>query len=164
MLLIGAVAVAAFGLGRDTIDGWQWATILDRVLHQRRDQRILRGFARGFPAYARATGTGFVLGVGRLVRPAARSSPARCSAALGNDQLLTVSAIMAMGSVVFAGAVPDAAGTRWRRPWRGTPRPKRRPSRGRPRPLSWAGERGCADAPLGASRIVCTLNYFEDRP
>jgi MFS family permease len=57
-------------------------------------------FARGFPAYARATGTGFALGVGRL---GAAGSPLLAGTLfgwLGDDQLLTVSIIMAMGSVV----------------------------------------------------------------
>ncbi|MBS1240044.1 MAG: transporter, partial [Proteobacteria bacterium] len=57
-------------------------------------------FARGFPAYARATGTGFVLGIGRL---GAAGSPLIAGALfgwLGNDQLLVVSLIMAMGSIV----------------------------------------------------------------
>ena len=66
MLLIGAVAVASFGLGRDTLDGWQWATILTGFFTNAAISGYYAAFARGFPAYARATGTGFVLGVGRL--------------------------------------------------------------------------------------------------
>ena len=99
-LLIGAVAVAAFGLGRDTIDGWQWATILTGFFTNAAISGYYAAYARGFPAYARATGTGFVLGVGRL---GAAGSPIIAGALftwLGNDELLTVSIIMAMGSVV----------------------------------------------------------------
>jgi MFS family permease len=100
MLLIGTVAVAAFGLGRDTIDGWQWATILTGFFTNAAISGYYAAFARGFPAYARATGTGFVLGIGRL---GAAGSPIIAGALftwLGNDHLLTVSIIMAMGSVV----------------------------------------------------------------
>ena len=57
-------------------------------------------YARGFPAYARATGTGFVLGVGRLGAAGSPIIAGFLFTALGNDQLLTVSIIMAMGSVI----------------------------------------------------------------
>ncbi|TIX49847.1 MFS transporter [Alteraurantiacibacter aquimixticola] len=99
MLLIGSVAVAAFGLGRETLDGWQWATILTGFFTNAAISGYYAAFARGFPAYARATGTGFVLGIGRL---GAAGSPIIAGALftiLGNDELLTVSIIMAMGSV-----------------------------------------------------------------
>ena len=102
-LLIGAVAVAAFGLGRDTIDGWQWATILTGFFTNAAISGYYAAYARGFPAYARATGTGFVLGVGRL---GAAGSPIIAGALftwLGNDELLTVSSIMSIGAIVGAG-------------------------------------------------------------
>ena len=100
MLLIGAVAVAAFGLGRETLDGWQWATILTGFFTNAAISGYYAAFARGFPAYARATGTGFVLDIGRL---GAAGSPIIAGALftlLGNSELLTVSVIMAMGSVI----------------------------------------------------------------
>jgi benzoate transport len=100
MLLIGAGAVVLFGLGRDTLDGWQWATIITGFFTNAAISGYYAAFARGFPAHARATGTGFVLGIGRL---GAAGSPIIAGALftwLGNDQLLTVSAIMAMGSIV----------------------------------------------------------------
>jgi benzoate transport len=99
MLLIGAGAVVLFGLGRDTLDGWQWATIITGFFTNAAISGYYAAFARGFPAHARATGTGFVLGIGRL---GAAGSPIIAGALftwLGNDQLLTVSAIMAMGSI-----------------------------------------------------------------
>jgi MFS family permease len=99
-LAIGAAAVAAFGLGRDTIEGWQWATIMTGFFTNAAISGYYAAYARGFPAYARATGTGFVLGVGRF---GAAGSPLIAGALftwLGNDQLQTVSIIMAMGSVV----------------------------------------------------------------
>lgn len=100
MLLIGAMAVAVFGLGRETIDGWRWATVLTGFFTNAAISGYYAAFARGFPAYARATGTGFVLGIGRL---GAAGSPIIAGALftlLGNDELLTVSVIMAMGSVI----------------------------------------------------------------
>jgi len=98
-LLIGSVMVASFGLGRGTLGAWQWATILSGFFTNAAISGYYAAFARGFPAYARATGTGFVLGVGRL---GAAGSPIIAGALftwLGNDELLTVSAIMAMGSI-----------------------------------------------------------------
>lgn len=100
MLLIGAVAVGSFGLGRETLSGWQWATIFTGFFTNAAISGYYAAFARGFPAYARATGTGFVLGVGRL---GAAGSPIIAGALftlLGNSELLTVSIIMAMGSVI----------------------------------------------------------------
>ncbi|WP_427967701.1 MFS transporter [Altererythrobacter sp.] len=99
MLLIGAVMVGAFGLGRETLSGWQWATILTGFFTNAAISGYYAAFARGFPAYARATGTGFVLGVGRF---GAAGSPLIAGALftwLGNDELLTVSCIMATGSI-----------------------------------------------------------------
>lgn len=99
MLLIGSVAVASFGMGRETLSAWQWATIITGFFTNAAISGFYAAFARGFPTHARATGTGFALGVGRL---GAAGSPLLAGALfswLGNDQLLTVSAIMASGSV-----------------------------------------------------------------
>lgn len=100
MLLIGALMVAWFGTGRDTLDAWQWATMIAGFFTNAAISGYYAAFARGFPAYARATGTGFALGVGRL---GAAGSPLLAGTLfgwLGDDQLLTVSIIMALGSVV----------------------------------------------------------------
>ena len=100
MLLIGAMMVAWFGTGRETLTAWQYATMIAGFFTNAAISGYYAAFARGFPAYARATGTGFALGVGRL---GAAGSPLLAGALfgwLGDDQLLTVSIIMAMGSVV----------------------------------------------------------------
>ncbi|KPF91353.1 MFS transporter [Novosphingobium sp. AAP83] len=100
MLLIGAMMVAYFGTGRDTLKAWQMATMIAGFFTNAAISGYYAAFARGFPAYARATGTGFALGVGRL---GAAGSPLLAGTLfgwLGDDQLLTVSIIMAMGSVV----------------------------------------------------------------
>jgi len=100
MLLIGSVAVASFGLGRESLSAWQWATIITGFFTNAAISGFYAAFARGFPAHARGTGTGFALGVGRL---GAAGSPILAGALftwLGNDQLLTVSAIMGIGSLL----------------------------------------------------------------
>jgi len=100
MLLVGSVAVASFGLGRESLSAWQWATIITGFFTNAAISGFYAAFARGFPTHARGTGTGFALGVGRL---GAAGSPLLAGALftwLGNDQLMTVSAIMASGSVV----------------------------------------------------------------
>jgi MFS family permease len=100
MLLIGSVAVAAFGLGRETLDGWQWATVLTGFFTNAAISGYYAAFARGFPAHARATGTGFVLGVGRLGAAGSPIIAGFLFTLLGNDELLAVSTIMAMGSLI----------------------------------------------------------------
>lgn len=100
MLLIGAMMVIHFGTGRDTLKAWQMATMIAGFFTNAAISGYYAAFARGFPAYVRATGTGFALGVGRL---GAAGSPLLAGTLfgwLGDDQLLTVSIIMAMGSVV----------------------------------------------------------------
>jgi MFS family permease len=99
-LLIGAAAVASFGLGRETLSAWQWATILTGFFTNAAISGYYAAFARGFPAHARATGTGFVLGVGRLGAAGSPLIAGTLFTWLGNDELLTVSIVMAMGSVV----------------------------------------------------------------
>ncbi|MFV0644753.1 MAG: MFS transporter [Sphingomonadaceae bacterium] len=102
ILLIGAASVSAFGLGQDTLWGWRSAACAAMFFTNAAIVGFYAAFALGFPAYARATGTGFVLSIGRL---GAASSPIIAGYlfdALGNDQLFTVSTIMAMGSVAAA--------------------------------------------------------------
>ena len=99
MLLVGSIGVASFGFGRETLSAWQWATILAGFFTNAAISGFYAAFARGFPTHARGSGTGFALGVGRL---GAAGSPLIAGALftwLGNDQLLTVSSIMALGSV-----------------------------------------------------------------
>lgn len=102
MLVLGSLGVIAFGMGRETIEGWRWATVTTGFFTNAAIVGYYAAFALGFPAYARATGTGFVLGVGRL---GAASSPIIAGflfKRFGNDELLVVSTIMAMGSIASA--------------------------------------------------------------
>ena len=100
MLFIGSLAVVAFGMGKDSLAGWRMATLLTGFFTNAAITGYYAGFARGFPAHARATGTGFVLGVGRLGAAGSPIIAGTLFTWLGDDALLTVSAIMAMGSII----------------------------------------------------------------
>ena len=102
MLILAAVAVAAFGIAKDTLWGWRMATFLTGFTTNAAIVGYYAAYARGFPAYARATGTGFVLGVGRLGAAGAPVFAGFLFTILGNDQLLPVSVIMAAGSLIAA--------------------------------------------------------------
>lgn len=102
MLLLGAAAVAAFGFPKDSLWGWRMATFVTGFFTNAAIVGYYSAYARGFPAYARATGTGLVLGVGRLGAAGSPILAGLLFAGLGKEQLITVSVIMAMGSVVAA--------------------------------------------------------------
>lgn len=102
MLLLGSAAVAAFGLGRETLEGWRWATVATGFFTNAAIVGYYAAFALGFPAYARATGTGFVLGIGRLGAAGSPIIAGFLFKLLGNDELLAVSVIMALGSIISA--------------------------------------------------------------
>jgi predicted MFS family arabinose efflux permease len=102
MLLLGSVMVVFFGMGRDSLEGWRWATLVCGFCTNAAIVGYYAAYAIGFPAHVRATGTGFVLGIGRL---GAATSPIMAGALFdhfGKSDLITVSAIMAMGSVLSA--------------------------------------------------------------
>jgi hypothetical protein len=70
-------------------------------------------FARGFPAYARASGTGFALGIGRAGAAGSPLLAGLLFTVLGNGQLLVVSIIMCVGSlagIVLLWMLPDTDG------------------------------------------------------
>jgi benzoate transport len=71
-MILGVVAVVYFGMGHDTLTFWRVSTFLQMFFLNAAIVGYYAAFARGFPAYARATGTGFALGVGRA---GAASSP-----------------------------------------------------------------------------------------
>ncbi len=101
--VLGSLAVAAFGVGSDTLWGWRVATFLTMFFLNAAIVGYYAAFARGFPAYARATGTGFVLGVGRAGAAGSPIIAGFLFTWLGNDQLLTVSSVMAIGAILGAG-------------------------------------------------------------
>jgi MFS family permease len=105
--VLGSAAVAAFGIGSDSLWGWRVATFLTMFFLNAAIVGYYAAFARGFPAFARATGTGFVLGVGRAGAAGSPIIAGFLFTALGggNQHLLTVSSIMAIGSIIGAGLV-----------------------------------------------------------
>jgi MFS family permease len=99
-LILGVIAVVWFGMGHDTLNGWRLATFLQMFFLNAAIVGYYAAFARGFPAYARASGTGFALGIGRA---GAAGSPILAGflfTLLGNHELLTVSIIMTVGSII----------------------------------------------------------------
>jgi benzoate transport len=108
-MVLGVVAVAYFGMGHDTLTFWRLSTFLQMFFLNAAIVGYYAAFARGFPAYARATGTGFALGIGRA---GAAGSPiiagylfttlggANVAAGHLNDHLLPVSLVMTAGSLV----------------------------------------------------------------
>lgn len=101
MLVGGAIAVVAFGFGRETLDGWKMAVFCTGFTTNAAIVGFYSLFAKGFPTHVRATGTGFAIGAGRI---GAAGSPILAGvlftqAGLG---LMGVSLVMAMGSVVAA--------------------------------------------------------------
>jgi len=100
--LLGVVAVAWFGMGHATLGQWRLAGFFTMFFLNAAIVGYYAAFARGFPAYARATGTGFVLGVGRAGAAGSPIIAGFLFKALGNDQLLVVSLIMCIGAVLGA--------------------------------------------------------------
>jgi MFS family permease len=99
-MLLGCGAVAYFGMGHDTLAGWRFSAFLVMFFLNAAIVGYYAAFARGFPAYARGSGTGFALGVGR---GGAAGSPILAGFLftwLGNNELLTVSVIMTVGSIL----------------------------------------------------------------
>jgi MFS family permease len=98
--LLGCAAVVYFGMGHETLAGWRFSAFLVMFFLNAAIVGYYAAFARGFPAYARGSGTGFALGVGRA---GAAGSPILAGFLftwLGHSELLTVSAIMTFGSLM----------------------------------------------------------------
>ncbi len=100
--ILGSVAVAYFGVGQSTLWGWRIAAFFTMFFLNAAIVGYYAAYARGFPAFARATGTGFVLGVGRAGAAGSPIIAGLLFTALGNTQLFTVSAIMAIGAILGA--------------------------------------------------------------
>ena len=99
MLILGVVAVTWFGMGHASLWTWRAAGFMAMFTTNAAIVGYYAAFALGFPAYARATGTGFVLGVGRLGAAGSPIIAGFLFKSLGNEQLLLVSFIMSLGSV-----------------------------------------------------------------
>jgi MFS family permease len=99
-MLLGVVAVAYFGMGHDTLVAWRLSTFLQMFFLNAAIVGYYAAFARGFPAYARATGTGFALGIGRAGAAGSPIIAGMLFDTLGKHQLLPVSLIMTVGSMI----------------------------------------------------------------
>jgi MFS family permease len=104
-MLLGCGAVAWFGMNHETLQAWRVATFMTMFCLNAAIVGYYAAFARGFPAYARATGTGFALGVGRAGAAGSPIVAGYLFDVLGdgvtkNDELLTVSVIMTIGSLI----------------------------------------------------------------
>jgi MFS family permease len=101
-MLLGVAAVAWFGMGHDTLGAWRLAAFLAMFFLNAAIVGFYAAFARGFPAYARGTGTGFALGVGRAGAAGSLIMAGFLFTALGNHQVLPISLIMALGAAMGA--------------------------------------------------------------
>jgi MFS family permease len=99
-MLLGVAAVAWFGMGHDTLVQWRVSTFLQMFFLNAAIVGYYFAFARGFPAYARGTGTGFALGVGRAGAAGSPIVAGMLFDHLGKQQLLPVSIIMGVGSLI----------------------------------------------------------------
>jgi len=99
-LLLGVAATTAFGLGYGTLWGWRAAAFAAMFTTNAAIVGYYAAFAQGFPAHARATGTGFVLGIGRAGAAGSPIIAGFLFKILGNDELLLVSFLMSLGSAV----------------------------------------------------------------
>ena len=99
MLLLAVAFVTLFGLGYDSLWSWRAAASLAMFFGNGAIVGYYSAFALGFPAYARGTGTGFVLGVGRAGAAGSPIIAGYLFKAFGNDHLLLVSFLMSLGSV-----------------------------------------------------------------
>jgi benzoate transport len=99
-MLLGCCAVVYFGTGHETLNAWRLATFLQMFFLNAAIVGYYAAFARGFPAYARATGTGFALGVGRAGAAASPIIAGQLFVLLGKQELQTVSIVMTAGSLI----------------------------------------------------------------
>ncbi|WP_347302305.1 MFS transporter [Croceibacterium sp. TMG7-5b_MA50] len=100
--LLGAAAVVGFGTGADSLWGWRALTFASMFFLNAAIVGYYAAFARGFPAYARGTGSGIALGVGRAGAAASPIVAGLLFTALGDAELPVVAAIMAVGAVCGA--------------------------------------------------------------
>jgi len=100
--LLGAVAVVWFGTGADTLWGWRAMAFGSMFFLNAAIVGYYAAFARGFPAYARGTGTGIALGVGRAGAAGSPIIGGLLFVAFGETELTAVAAVMAIGAVCGA--------------------------------------------------------------
>jgi benzoate transport len=95
---MSALLVVSFGSGATTLSGWTLAVFAAGLFTNAAIVGYYCAFAESFPTHARATGTGFAIGVGRA---GAALSPYLAGLLFSHQLgLMNVSMIMAIGSVV----------------------------------------------------------------
>ena len=108
-MILGAGAVAYFGMGHDTLFMWCLSAFLQMFFLNAAIVGFYAAFARGFPAYARGSGTGFALGIGRGGAAASPVVAGYLFAAFGGpnagpghyiEHLLPVAMVMTLGSLI----------------------------------------------------------------
>lgn len=99
MLFLALVGVTLFGRGYDSIGAWRAAAFVAMFFGNGAIVGYYAAFAQGFPAFARATGTGFVLGVGRLGAAGSPIIAGYLFKLFGADQLQLVAFCMGLGSL-----------------------------------------------------------------
>ncbi len=104
VLVAGSLAVAVFGLGATSLDGWRFAVFCTGFTTNAAMVGFYAAFAHGFPAKVRATGTGFAIGAGRIGAAGSPILAGELFHAAGLP-LLAVSVVMALGSLAAAGAL-----------------------------------------------------------
>jgi MFS family permease len=99
-LIGGAALIMVFGLGQSSLMGWTLMVVTCGLFTNAAIVGYYSAFAKGFPTHVRATGTGFALGIGRA---GAALSPILAGLLFSHHLgLLTVSIVMALGSLVSA--------------------------------------------------------------
>ncbi|MET0291977.1 MAG: MFS transporter [Steroidobacteraceae bacterium] len=108
-MILGAGAVAYFGMGHDTLNFWRLSAFLQMFFLNAAIVGFYAAFARGFPAYARGSGTGFALGIGRGGAAASPVVAGYLFTALGGaaagpghyiEHLMPVALVMTLGSLI----------------------------------------------------------------
>jgi MFS family permease len=108
-MVLGSAAVVYFGMGHDTLNFWRLSTFLQMFFLNAAIVGFYAAFARGFPAYARGSGTGFALGIGRAGAAGSPVVAGYLFATFGGTStepgrfiahLMPVSLVMTLGSLV----------------------------------------------------------------
>lgn len=102
MLLLSVVTLTWFGAGHGSLWTWRAAGFAAMFCSNAAIVGFYAAFAMGFPAYARASGTGLALGIGRAGAAGSPIIAGFLFKALGNEQLLLVAFLMALGSAAAA--------------------------------------------------------------
>ncbi|MEP5938259.1 MAG: MFS transporter [Erythrobacter sp.] len=97
-LILTSLTTVWFGMGHSELTAWQFAAFCYGIASHAAITGFYTAFATSFPTSVRATGTGFVIGIGRI---GAASSPIAAGVLFdifGKSELLFVASVIAIGS------------------------------------------------------------------